>query len=171
MKDMGFTTKVWFGKCKLMGFESRSEFVHCQRMNCLTKAEFDTFKKSPEYEELTSMGFTTKADYDDYKRMSRAVSNKSWGNPLNGKEAHDVLNFKSRAEFDDYRHLGNVKSQADVQTFGQGDYVKMKELGFTTKEEFNTLAEKYKTNDPEYFVSYKDFCASINKAFTVYGIQ
>ena len=45
-------------------------------------------------------------------------------------------------------------------------------LNFTlTKEEFLTLAEKYKTNDPEYMVNYKDFCASINKAFTVYGIQ
>ena len=70
--------------------------------------------------------------------MSRAVSNKSWGT-LSTKWAHDVLNFKSRAEFDDYRHLGNVKSQADVQTFGQGDYVKMKELGFTTKGEFSTF--------------------------------
>ena len=104
MKDTRFTTKVWFDKCKLMGFKSRSEFVHCQRMNCLTKAEFNTLKKSPVYEELTSMGFTTKADYDNYKRMSRAVSNKSWGTPLHGNEAHDVLNFKSRAEFDDYRH-------------------------------------------------------------------
>lgn len=40
-----------------------------------------------------------------------------------------------------------------------------------TKEEFLTLAEKYKTNDPEYMVNYKAFCASINAAFTVYGIQ
>ena len=32
-----------------------------------------------------------------------------------------------------------MKSQADVQTFGQGDYVKMKELGFTTKEVFSTF--------------------------------
>lgn len=41
-----------------------------------------------------------------------------------------------------------------------------------TKEEFNQLTEKYKTpNDPEYMVNYKDFCATINAAFTTYGIQ
>ena len=39
-------------------------------------------------------------------------------------------------------------------------------------EEFASLAAKYKTpNDPEYMVNYKDFCASINAAFTTYGIQ
>lgn len=39
-------------------------------------------------------------------------------------------------------------------------------------EEFGALAAKYKTlNDPEYMVNYKDFCASINSAFTTYGIQ
>ena len=38
-------------------------------------------------------------------------------------------------------------------------------------EEFNALAVKYKTpTDPEYMVNYKDFCASINAAFTTYGI-
>lgn len=40
-----------------------------------------------------------------------------------------------------------------------------------TIEEFNTLACKYKTQDPEYMINYKDFCASINAAFTTYGIQ
>jgi len=40
-----------------------------------------------------------------------------------------------------------------------------------TAEEFNSLAVKYKTNDPEYFIAYKDFCANINCAFTTYGIQ
>ena len=40
-----------------------------------------------------------------------------------------------------------------------------------TQEEFNSLADKYKTNDPEEFFNYKDFCASINGAFTTYGIQ
>ena len=40
-----------------------------------------------------------------------------------------------------------------------------------TKEEFNSLAEKYKTNDPEYMFNYKAFCASINAAFTTYNIQ
>ena len=39
-------------------------------------------------------------------------------------------------------------------------------------EEFTALAVKYKTpTDPEYMVNYKDFCASINGAFTTYGIQ
>jgi hypothetical protein len=33
------------------------------------------------------------------------------------------------------------------------------------------MAEKYKTDDAEYMVSYKNFCASINGAFTTYGIQ
>ena len=37
--------------------------------------------------------------------------------------------------------------------------------------EFDTLALKYKTQDPEYMINYKDFCASINAAFTTYGIQ
>lgn len=40
-----------------------------------------------------------------------------------------------------------------------------------TAEEFMTLACKYKTDDPEFMINYKDFCASINKAFTTYGIQ
>lgn len=40
-----------------------------------------------------------------------------------------------------------------------------------TKEEFNTLAYKYKTDDPEFMINYKNFCASINSAFTTYGIQ
>lgn len=41
-----------------------------------------------------------------------------------------------------------------------------------TKEEFNQLTAKYKTpDDAEYMVNYKDFCATINAAFTTYGIQ
>ena len=41
-----------------------------------------------------------------------------------------------------------------------------------TKEEFNELTAKYKTpDDAEYMVNYKDFCATINAAFTTYGIQ
>ena len=40
-----------------------------------------------------------------------------------------------------------------------------------TKEEFNTLANRYKTEDPEFMINYKNFCASINSAFTTYGIQ
>jgi hypothetical protein len=38
-----------------------------------------------------------------------------------------------------------------------------------TKEEFNALADKYKTADGMF--NYKDFCANINSAFTTYGIQ
>ena len=38
-------------------------------------------------------------------------------------------------------------------------------------EEYETLAERYKTSDPEYMIDYKTFCANINKAFTTYGIQ
>ena len=37
------------------------------------------------------------------------------------------------------------------------------------KEELNSLAERYKTSDGMF--NYKDFCASINSAFTTYGIQ
>ena len=40
-----------------------------------------------------------------------------------------------------------------------------------TKEEFDSLAAKYRTNDPEEMFNYKDFCATINGAFTTYGIQ
>jgi len=40
-----------------------------------------------------------------------------------------------------------------------------------TKEEFDQMAEKYRTNDPEFFINYKAFCHSINSAFTTYGIQ
>lgn len=39
-----------------------------------------------------------------------------------------------------------------------------------TKEEFEHLAYKYKTNDPEFMFNYVDFCALINAAFTTYGI-
>lgn len=40
-----------------------------------------------------------------------------------------------------------------------------------TDDEFDCLACKYKTNDPEVFVNYVDFCKSINKAFTIAGID
>jgi len=40
-----------------------------------------------------------------------------------------------------------------------------------TKEEFQSLADKYRTSDPEFLINYKAFCASINTAFTTYGIQ
>lgn len=41
-----------------------------------------------------------------------------------------------------------------------------------TKEEFNYLAAKYKTeHDAEEMFDYYHFCANINKAFTTYGIQ
>lgn len=45
-------------------------------------------------------------------------------------------------------------------------------LNFTlTNDEFEALADKYVTNDPERFFRYTDFVASINKAFTTTGID
>ena len=38
-----------------------------------------------------------------------------------------------------------------------------------TQEEFDSLAARYQTDDNMF--NYKDFCANINSAFTVYGIQ
>lgn len=47
----------------------------------------------------------------------------------------------------------------------------LSQLGFTlTNEEYKALADKYVTADAEKFFNYVDFCASINKAFTTYGI-
>ena len=40
-----------------------------------------------------------------------------------------------------------------------------------TDDEFEALADKYKTDDPEVFFNYVDFCHSINKAFTIRGID
>lgn len=40
-----------------------------------------------------------------------------------------------------------------------------------SREEFDALALRYKTNDPEVMFCYKDFVANINSAFTTYGIQ
>jgi hypothetical protein len=40
-----------------------------------------------------------------------------------------------------------------------------------SRDEFDTLTSRYKTDDPEYLIDYKSFCASINSAFTTYGIQ
>jgi Ca2+-binding EF-hand superfamily protein len=40
-----------------------------------------------------------------------------------------------------------------------------------TDDEFEALADKYKTNDPEVFFNYVDFTHSINKAFTIRGID
>jgi hypothetical protein len=40
-----------------------------------------------------------------------------------------------------------------------------------TFQELESLAQKYKTNDPEYMFNYVMFCANINSAFTTYGIQ
>jgi Ca2+-binding EF-hand superfamily protein len=39
-----------------------------------------------------------------------------------------------------------------------------------TKGEFDQMADKYRTDDPEFMINYKAFCHSINSAFTTYGI-
>jgi len=45
-------------------------------------------------------------------------------------------------------------------------------MGLTlTDDEFEALGNKYETTDPERFFNYKAFVASINKAFTVTGID
>jgi hypothetical protein len=40
-----------------------------------------------------------------------------------------------------------------------------------TDDEFEALANKYSTKDPERFFRYVDFVANINKAFTIKGID
>jgi len=46
------------------------------------------------------------------------------------------------------------------------------QLGFNlTNEEFASLHQRYRTDDPEQFFNYPAFVASINKAFTTTGIQ
>lgn len=40
-----------------------------------------------------------------------------------------------------------------------------------TEEEFESLAARYKTSDPEGTFNYFEFCNSINKAFTEKGID
>ena len=48
----------------------------------------------------------------------------------------------------------------------------LSQLNFNfTQEEYNNLAAKYETNDPERFFNYVAFVASINKAFTTTGID
>ena len=45
-------------------------------------------------------------------------------------------------------------------------------MNFTlTDDEFEALADKYRTNDPEVFFNYNAFCDNINLAFTVKGID
>lgn len=45
-------------------------------------------------------------------------------------------------------------------------------MNFTlTNDEFKALAKKYETTDPERFFRYTDFCANINRAFTITGID
>jgi hypothetical protein len=45
-------------------------------------------------------------------------------------------------------------------------------MNFTlTNDEFKALAKKYETADPERFFRYTDFCANINRAFTLTGID
>lgn len=45
-------------------------------------------------------------------------------------------------------------------------------MNFTlTADEFKALASKYETADPERFFRYVDFCANINRAFTITGID
>lgn len=39
------------------------------------------------------------------------------------------------------------------------------------EDEFESLAAKYATDDPEVFFNYAAFCANINKAFTIKGID
>lgn len=40
-----------------------------------------------------------------------------------------------------------------------------------TFQELDSLAQRYKTSDPEFMLDYVQFCANINSAFTTYGIQ
>lgn len=40
-----------------------------------------------------------------------------------------------------------------------------------TDAEFDSLAQKYKTSDPEQLFNYFDFCNTINSAFTLKGID
>lgn len=48
----------------------------------------------------------------------------------------------------------------------------LSQLNFNfTPEEYNSLASRYETNDPEKFFNYVAFSASINKAFTTTGID
>lgn len=45
-------------------------------------------------------------------------------------------------------------------------------MGFhLTEDEFQAVADKYVTNDPERFFNYSAFVANINKAFTTKGID
>ena len=45
-------------------------------------------------------------------------------------------------------------------------------MNFTlTNDEFKALAKKYETADPERFFRYVDFCANMNRAFTITGID
>ena len=45
-------------------------------------------------------------------------------------------------------------------------------MNFTlTNDEFKSLAKKYETEDPERFFRYTDFCANMNLAFTITGID
>ena len=51
-------------------------------------------------------------------------------------------------------------------------YSILSQLNFNfTQEEYDALAAKYETNDPEKFFNYVAFSASINKAFTLPGID
>lgn len=48
----------------------------------------------------------------------------------------------------------------------------LSQLNFNfTKAEYDQLASKYETSDPERFFNYVAFCESINKAFTTKGID
>lgn len=40
-----------------------------------------------------------------------------------------------------------------------------------TEAEFDSLSEKYKTNDPDNLFNYNQFCHTINSAFTQKGID
>jgi hypothetical protein len=40
-----------------------------------------------------------------------------------------------------------------------------------TEEEFDSIAAKYRTSDPEGTFNYFDFCHTINSAFTAKGIE
>ena len=40
-----------------------------------------------------------------------------------------------------------------------------------TDDEFEALADKYQSNDPERFFMYSEFCKNINRVFTIKGID
>jgi hypothetical protein len=111
---------------------------------------------------------TVDLDVINNRFMQKRVETSNNPNDIEDRLQHHVVMKRVRIEefFHDFDKLRKGKV-----TKKQFESI-LSMLNFNlTFNEFDGLANKYKTVDPEFKFDYVKFCANINSAFTTYGIQ